>query len=335
MRLGFLVTARCNASCSHCTTSCGPEKTTSLPQEFVIDLMNQAATLWRKDHVDGEPLTFSISGGEPFLDFAQLLTLVAHGHELGATVSCVTNGFWASNDVVAEEKVLALKKAGLHGIAISTSRFHQEFVRRTRVERALRISRMQGLRTTLKCAVVRGDLDQLHWAEQQVVDQREIFPVVPYLREQASLPEAEYLRVPGVPEGRCPCPTITVREDGQAYTCCMPGGFVDFLALGDTRKMRLEEVQRRFYLQGRQQVLRHLGPAHFARHVIKAGHGDRLRPAYESVCDLCAHIASDRVMSTIADQAADQFSTVLRRRASQLLQDRATTDFNQPTGGVR
>jgi pyruvate-formate lyase-activating enzyme len=320
MRFGFLVTARCNAACSHCTTSCGPHATTALSRPKILALMDEAAALWRKHHVDGEELQFSISGGEPFLDFPLLLDIVAHGARLGAWVGCVTNGSWATSDLRAREKLGKLKAAGLRALAVSTSRFHREYVATTRVELALRIAGELGLHTTLKCATVKSDGASLrNWARSAGAKALEVFPVVPYLREGARLPEREYIRRRALPRGRCPAPTITIREDGTAYTCCMPGGFVDFLALGSVHDVPLERVYDRFYLQGKQQALRHKGPIHFARAVIAAGEGHRLRASYESACDLCAHVASDPTMAAVAERAAEKVADSQYRAAERRL----------------
>lgn len=309
MRFGFLLTARCNASCAHCTVNSGPMQTAALPQDTVLDLMDQAAVLWRREGLRGEGLEFCLSGGEPFLDFDRLLRIVGHGSRLGATVSCVTNGSWAATDDVARAKLAALKQAGLAALAVSTSSFHQRFVRLARVERALALAREAGLSTGLKCAVTASDRAGIEsWARTRAVDQLEVFPVLPYLRDGAVLPERDYIREHALPKGRCPAATITVREDGRAYTCCMPGAFTEFLALGSVHQTSLDDIHDRFYLQNRQQALRHRGPAYFARAVIAAGAGARLRQRYESVCDLCAHIASDSHMAPIALRAADAFA---------------------------
>lgn len=312
MRFGFLITARCNAACTHCTTSCGPNETAAIPREKLLGLMDQGAALWRKHGAKGEQLQFCISGGEPFLDFEGLLELVAHGASLHARMSCVTNGFWAASDDKARRHLEAIKAAGLTSLAVSTSRFHQRYVKPERVKRALDIAREIGIHATLKCALTNADraaedgLEQ--WARASGADRLEMFPVVPYLREGARLPDDEYIRKLKLPRGRCPQPTVTVKENGIAYTCCMPGGFVEFLALGNVHESGLDAIYRRFYRGDVQQALRHRGPFHFARAIIGRGEGRRLRERYESACDLCAHIASDTVMSRIAQAAAREFA---------------------------
>lgn len=319
MRFGFLITARCNASCTHCSVSSGPQRTEGLARDPLLRLIDEAAAVWRQERAPGEPLQLSISGGEPFLQFPLLLEVVAHGARLGAQMSCVTNGFWAASDERARSRLYALKDAGLSLLAVSTSRFHQAFVKRERVERALAIARDVGLRTALKCALTAGDKDRAdgleQWARARNVDQLEVFPVLPYLRDGAALPEHEYLRDAPLPEGTCPAPMLTVREDGRAYTCCMPGAFTEFHGLGNALETGLARSFDAFYLNGVQQVLRHRGPAHFARAIVAAGEGHRLRPAYEGVCDLCAHVASEPALAAIARREALAFGRARYRRA--------------------
>jgi MoaA/NifB/PqqE/SkfB family radical SAM enzyme len=320
MRFTFLITARCNAACTHCAVNSGPYQTQALPKSKLLELMDEAAAIWRKERSPGEPLHLCVSGGEPFLDFPQLVELVAHGAGLGAEMSCVTNGYWASSDDSARAKLISLKAAGLSLVAVSTSRFHQAFVKPARVERALKLAGQVGLRTALKCALTAADKAEPAglegWAAAQGADQLEVFPVMPHLRDGAVLRDDEYIRDVALPEGTCPAPMITVREDGAAYTCCMPGGFVDFLRLGNVFDTGLQGIFDRFYLNGTQQALRHRGPAHFARAIIADGQGHRLRSKYEGVCDLCTHIASDPEMSAIARREARNFATARFRKAA-------------------
>lgn len=311
MLFGFLVTNRCNAACTHCSASCGPGERAALPTSKLIALMDEAAAIWKREGTPGDTLRFSISGGEPFLDFARLVELVRHGSSLGAGISCVTNAYWASSDDKARQKLGELRRAGLSTLAVSTSRFHQQFVNVRRVERAIAIARECGLRTTLKLPLTASDTDAgslEEWASSCGADRHEIFPVLPYLRRGAILPESEYIREQALPRGRCPSASITVDEHGKAYPCCMPGAFVDVLSLGDVRSDTLQQIHDEFYLRPEQQVLRHRGPAHLARAVMAAGEGHRLRARYESACDLCAHIASEPVMAGIARGAARQFA---------------------------
>jgi MoaA/NifB/PqqE/SkfB family radical SAM enzyme len=278
---------------------------------------------------DGVRLQFSITGGEPFLDFPLLLEIVAFGAKLGAGMSCVSNAYWATSDSKARALLGELKSAGLYALGVSTSRFHQQFIKRERVERALQLAKEFGLWTMLKCPLTSADVHEepslLAWARAAGAHALEAFPVLPYLRKGAALPDRDYLRKPGIPEGVCPAPVVTIREDGKAYTCCTPGGFEEFLSLGNVFEHSLEGTYRLFHLQGRQRILRFHGPAFFAKALVEKGKGHRLRSAYASVCDLCSHIASDPEMAAAATETAQAYEReFVESLFSEILEDTPT-----------
>lgn len=273
----------------------------------------------------GERLSFGLTGGEPFLDLAQLCAVIRHGRELGALMTCVTNAFWASSDERARHVVEQVHEAGLRHLGVSTSRFHQQFVRIERVQRAVAAARCQGLTTQLKIAYLASDQAAglvERWTQAVGADELHSFPVVPYLREGASLPEGDYLRTPGLPEGPCPASILTVREDGAAYTCCNPGGTSPLFHIGNVQT-GLGPVLNRYRFEPVLQAVRGAGPAQFARAAIAAGHADRLRSAYADVCDLCGHIASDPVLSAVARDAARDYRAQRTGSMLDLLIERA------------
>lgn len=306
MKLVLLTTARCNASCGHCSTSCGPEKTESLSQNKIFGLMDEAAEL-----AEGKPLKFLLTGGEPFMDFELLLSIVAYGARLGAIVTCVTNGYWATSPEKARSMLSAVQDAGLRALAVSTSRFHQQFVKLKRVERVLGAARDLGLTCCLKYVRLPSDAQDEEtikaWAMAAGADEVEDFSLLPYLRDGESLPDSAYIRSPGLPEGRCPAPLLTVREDGEAYFCCTPGADRPLLFLGNTHELRLREVHDRFYLGGMQQILRQHGPIFFARAAEAQSQGYRLRESYTNVCELCTHIVNDPDLAAVATETAQAF----------------------------
>ncbi|MEQ1438892.1 radical SAM protein [Fontimonas sp. SYSU GA230001] len=306
MKLSLMFSARCNARCAHCSTSCGPHRTEALSREQIFGLMDQAA-----EASHGEPLRIGLTGGEPFLDFPLLLEIVAHGKALGADMGCVTNAYWATSDDKARAVLSELKDAGLNRLAISASRFHQMYVNRRRVERALNAGRQVGLPCGLKYVHLRSDPEDERtidaWARAAGARHVEVFPVLPHLREGEVLPVDEYRRRPGLPTQRCPGMLTTVGWDGEAYTCCNPGAFNPLLSLGNAHVSPLRELHDGLYFGGTQQILREHGPIHFARAVQARGEGARLRRDYTSVCEMCTHIATDPVMAPIAAEVSEAF----------------------------
>lgn len=120
-KLGILVTNRCPANCDICCFCCSPEKTDNM-SEFLLEKCIDEAIQSPKIK------TVGFSGGEPFLQFERILALTYKASSNGLGVSCTTNGFWAKDRVVAEEKIKKLKHAGLKKISVSFDLFHQQFI---------------------------------------------------------------------------------------------------------------------------------------------------------------------------------------------------------------
>lgn len=308
MKLALMYSARCNASCTHCSTSCGPQRTENLGRDKILALMDEAAALSQRGN---EPLKFGITGGEPFLDFELLCQIVAHGKQLGAEMGCVSNAYWASSDEKAVQLLGRLQQDGLRVLSLSYSRFHQVYVKAQRVERALRIGSALGLQCDLKLIRSRSDAEDedtlRDWALAAGAHRVEIFSVLPHLRAGAQLPEREYSRRLGLPAAPCPGTLTTVDWNGEAYMCAMPGAFSGYFSLGNVQRTALEQIQERSCLGGKPRILRSQGPIYFARDIQKQGLGHRLRPAYTSVCELCTHIGSDPELSGIAEKSAARF----------------------------
>jgi len=82
------------------------------------------------------------TGGEPFLNFDLLLTVVQIAAELKIPSTFVeTNCFWCIEDENTKNKFMFLKDAGLKGLLISVNPFIIEDVPFERTERAVRIGR--------------------------------------------------------------------------------------------------------------------------------------------------------------------------------------------------
>lgn len=301
MEIVLVLSSRCNALCTHCTTSCGPRARQSLSDEDIARVMSEAA-----DVDDGTPLAFHLTGGEPFLDFERLLATVSRGARLKGRISVVTNAFWARSQELARNKLAALREAGLSLLSVSVSRFHLRYVPFENVRIALKVAGNLGLRTELKGAVTMSDLrpDGLlaEWQSQLDADLINIFPVLPYLREDASLPESEYYREDGLPSHRCPSEIVCVEADGAARSCCGSGVSASFLALGSVRDHGVATIHSRLEQAAKQRILREQGPIAFAQGAIAAGLGKLLRSRYAGPCDLCAHVASDPQLRRIAEQ---------------------------------
>ena len=303
MRLGIVLTARCNAACTHCSKSHGPYRTGGLDRATIFRLMDEAAAI-----EDGEPLAFDLTGGEPFLQFNHLAEVVAYGAHLGAQISCVTNGYWAHDDEVTRAKLTLLRDSGLVSMSVSVSRFHQEFIPLHRPRRAWAIATELGIRSGVKAAFLKSDLQPggllEDWRDSITAARFSVFPIMPYLREGACLPDDEYFRHRGLPFHRCPSRGPCVDYDGVARSCCTLVTGDPFLVIGHADQTPLRQIHERYLNAGKQRILRESGPVEFARGAIARGLGERLRQAYAGPCDLCMHIQSDPSLRAVADEMA-------------------------------
>lgn len=308
MEITVVLTSRCNALCTHCTTSCGPRVKQYLSDEDIARVMSEAAGI-----EDGVPLRFHLTGGEPFLDFERLLNTVSIGARLKGSVSVVTNAFWAKSESVARDKLEALQATGLSLMGVSVSRFHQQYVPLENARIALKTAADLGLETQLKGAVTMSDLVPggllAEWQSKLDADVIDIFPVIPYLREGAELPDSEYYREDGLPPDRCPSEILCVESDGAARSCCGSGVSGSFLSLGSVRDDDIATLHRRLEHSGKQRILREQGPIAFARGAIDAGLKNLLRSQYAGPCDLCAHVASDPKLRRVAEQMSAGFES--------------------------
>ncbi len=331
MRLSIIMTARCNALCAHCSHGYGPRRTDQIATDQILKLMDEAAEIH-----DEQPLMFFLTGGEPFISFKRLERIVHHGAQLGGEVYCVTNAFWARNDEVTKERLTSLQVAGLTGLSVSASRFHQEFMPLENATRALRIARELGLFTEFKGAVTQPDYQSDGvmgtWKAQIQADLIGIFPVLPYLREGESVDSLQYISVEGLPSQQCPAETVTIDSRGGARSCCTPGPLDEFLSLGHIQQDSLAAIAERFRNSGRQRVLRERGPIYFACGAIGQGLAGRLRTHYAGPCDLCVHIRTDPQLRRVAEEIATEYAT---RQVSDEWKSTADVSFFSPCRTAR
>src|SRR5881409_2500256 len=116
------LTKRCNLECAHCYIAAGPHEnaTAELDTAACLDIVDQLLA------VNPAPLLI-LSGGEPLL--RPDLTEIAHyASANGATVVVGTNG-----TLLTDERIDALKSAGVSGVAVSVDSlrpsYHDRFRR--------------------------------------------------------------------------------------------------------------------------------------------------------------------------------------------------------------
>ena len=135
LRIGILVTYRCNIECSHCYINCGPRRSGVLEPDLAERLLLQAKGLG----LSGPDI--HLGGGEAFLCSDRVLEILAIAARLDMTPLAwiETNCFWCTTDDVVRDRLTDLRELGAGRIWLSTDPYHQEHVPFENVERAHRI----------------------------------------------------------------------------------------------------------------------------------------------------------------------------------------------------
>lgn len=143
---GILLSYRCTGACRHCMYACSPRWDADwLDEDSAKTILSALSQAMRGKYPDPGEIGVNdgvhFTGGEPFLNFDLLLELTDMAHRLEIPTTFVeTNGFWATSDRAARQRLGGLKDAGLDGILISANPFILEYVPFERTKRAARIS---------------------------------------------------------------------------------------------------------------------------------------------------------------------------------------------------
>jgi len=121
---GLLLTYKCNCACEFCYYNCSPDKGGLMPVDTTISAWQSMRIL------AGDSAKIHITGGEPFLywDHLQEILKGAKNEKLGRVDMIETNGFWATTEKIARERLKRLDELGMYRLKISTDPFHQEYV---------------------------------------------------------------------------------------------------------------------------------------------------------------------------------------------------------------
>lgn len=138
----ILTTFKCTASCPECCFECSPDNDKILSYEEIVKFIEQAHT-----ELDVKRLVWS--GGECFLLGDDLKKGIQYGYSLGINSRCVTNGFWATSEEVAFNKLKELRDVGLDEINFSTGDDHQLFVSEDKILNAVIAAAKLGLRVVV------------------------------------------------------------------------------------------------------------------------------------------------------------------------------------------
>lgn len=135
---GIITNYVCTAACRHCMFASSP----ALPKEYISrEMAERLARLLRKAGTD----SVHIGGGEPFMDFEALTTLIAYLNDQGIGIDYIeTNAFWCKNEDFARKRLTRLRSLGVETIMVSVDPFHIEYIPLERPIRLCQLLRESG-----------------------------------------------------------------------------------------------------------------------------------------------------------------------------------------------
>ncbi|NIM10490.1 MAG: radical SAM protein [Candidatus Aminicenantes bacterium] len=280
MQLMLAITNRCNKSCAHCCFSSSPEDNRGLSLEEMCHYIDQAASITGAAS-EKEILDVRFTGGEPFLRYDDLLEAVGYAKKQGAKrIGCTTNGYWAASLREAQEKMAALKSAGLSNIRFSCDEFHESLEGIESLRNAFIAAVEAEIPMGLKIVVYHGSLrasDILRLMEDVTKD------IIFYIEEllllpvgrAGELPENMFIKSKDLPANTwCDLlKTIVVEVDKNVYPCCSPvrPGLLHLGNLDNTPGKSLADLIDKANKNPLFNALARKGPVFFIPFLEKAG----------------------------------------------------------------
>ncbi|MFX1534478.1 MAG: radical SAM protein [Promethearchaeota archaeon] len=245
----FLVTFKCPAKCSHCSYKAAPDRKGQMELEDVERYFKELA--------DTQPLqSITVHGGEPFLCFDLLKSIMKKAKELGIPHrGVITNSYWAKTQIQAKKKLTELKEAGLTHITFSVDGFHQEFIPVEYVRNAIIVAANIGFEKLWVDSYFVGDLNSdnhPNYLTRKAIAKLGELDKVEMNRYSAGFEGrgadlAKYVESKGeIPTGRCPLPfwiggslkaptTVEIDFEGNVTLC--PG-----ICIGNAKNYSLTEI---------------------------------------------------------------------------------------------
>ena len=136
---GIITNYNCSAACRHCMFCSSP----GAGKDFITP---DAAERIARKLAQAGVFSMHIGGGEPFLSFEALVTLLKAMLKEGIGVDYIeTNAFWAQDDVKIMHRLRVLQGMGVDTVMVSVDPFHIEYVPLERPIRLVQAMRSIGM----------------------------------------------------------------------------------------------------------------------------------------------------------------------------------------------
>jgi len=284
-----------------------------------------------------------LTGGEVFLHFEDVLTLVAEATSRGHSVSAMTSAFWAKSPSVTRNMLVRLREAGLQQLGISLDRFHLKFATEEKVITAARMAVELGIPAAIRVTAPRHDkyVTRLKQSLKGTQVELQSCRVAHVGRAATNLKKTSFdsYRLGSLSQ----CGTVRyadVLPDGKVTGCCGPGMYMldqNPLVLGNARQESLSEILRRSWQNKFMMMLYLHGPAGLFQLLQKAKCRTSFPKLYTDACALCLSITNNPDLVALLQHELSKEETSAKLAAEMLL--RAVTEItkqkeNPASGGI-
>ena len=289
--LGVSLTMACPLKCAHCITESHPRAEGEMTTEEALKYVRDGAGAI--DHV-------SFTGGEPFLRFDRLRTVVAEASNLGYIVSVMTSAYWAADDSTTIGKLSELKSRGVQFVGVSLDRYHLEFVSERNCVRVAEACDVLGLKLAVRTIVAKDDDYGEHVRGLLAHTGADVnVNYMVKLGRATQFTQVAFNATPRPPREKCETVTAAdVVPGGDVFACCGPGLYMkrtNPLLLGNAQRESLYDILERGLQNPFMKVINTRGPLGLLTDLQANGYGNvvPVRPVYEDACQLCLDICNN------------------------------------------
>jgi YydG family peptide modification radical SAM enzyme len=224
--LGNKCTAKCEMCCLNASPQCNEKIDYKQISEYILSSKEMP-----------EIKIIHFSGGEAFLYYKDLLSLIRLCTDIEKSTSVITNGFWATNYEITLQRLKQLKEAGLYAIGVSYDEFHAKFISINNIKNILRASKELDLRTSVQAVIINGSEngDWIDMLGEDIADVIVNFITCDNVGEATiNLNDSQFIR--NIRSDGCVCRkggTFSVLYDGSVWPCCSPSVYETELVVGN------------------------------------------------------------------------------------------------------
>lgn len=307
--LGFTLHRKCNAKCDMCCFSSNPHCKEELSVERIKDYIDEAENIQQIQSI-------AFTGGEPFLSYEKLLSLVMYATSKGKRATCVTNGFWATDYDTAYNKLKELVDAGLKHLSISHDNYHKEYVKTDNVVTLLKVATHLNLPHTVAMVKIKNEkvskiienLDSaLYGSNIQIV------PCLPAGGAKKTFEDNMFDRTLSSNGLRCIYGgNLVISYDGKIYPCCSQMITCVDLSIGNFNDLSLTEALKKIKNNSILYLLRNKSMDFFTD-VLKEN-GISVPERVVNPCELCAFIFKKEHMKLLFPYIQNEINELKKAR---------------------